>query len=83
MTNYSVKEESSRFWIDPTTHQLRLRVSSISLDFAFDFKLWSAPEWLKDEGTGSISVFDSDISLGVQLDRNTTDGTLMIDYSDV
>ena len=70
MTNYSVKEENSRLWIDAESRQLRLRVSSISLDFAFDFKLWSDPEWIKDNGTGSISVFDCDISLGVKLGRN-------------
>ena len=78
MTNYSVKEEQSRLWIDADSRQLRLRVSSISLDFAFDFKLWSDPEWIKDKGTGTISVFDCDISLGVKLNRNEEDGTLEV-----
>ena len=83
MTNYSVKEESSRLWIDAETRQLRLRVSSISLDFAFDFELWSEPEWLKDRGTGSLSVFDCDISLGVKLGREAEAGTLELDFTDV
>ena len=83
MTNYSVKEESSRLWIDAETRQLRLRVSSISLDFAFDFELWSEPEWLKDRGTGSLSVFDCDISLGVMLGREAESGTLELDFTDV
>ena len=54
IANYNVRETSSRLWLDPEANQLRLRVSGISLEFAFDFKVWSDPEWIRDYGTGTV-----------------------------
>ena len=57
-----------------------MRVSGISLEFAFDFKVWSDPAWIRDYGTGTVQVFDSDISFSIDLTNK--DGKLSVGYSD-
>ena len=54
-------------WIDPMSEKLNLRISGITLLFNFDFRVWSEPAWIHDEGKGSINVFDSDLSLSLNL----------------
>ena len=81
--NYMIKEESSHLFIDPKTEKLNLRVSGVSLDFLFDFELSSEPRWLEDSGTGTISVYDTNIDLELDLMACAEEGTLKIDYSDV
>ena len=81
--NYMIKEESSHLFIDPQTEKLNLRVSGVSLDFLFDFELSSEPRWLEDSGTGTISVYDTNIDLELDLMACAEEGTLKIDYSDV
>lgn len=49
--------------------------------FDFDFKIWSEPEWLHDAGTGSISVFNADISLSLSLTKGEV-GQLEVSYWD-
>ena len=67
VVSYSVREENSQLWIDEETNSLKLRVSGISLTFGFDFKVWSDPEWLHDEGTGVVTVYDCDMSMMLEL----------------
>ena len=82
MSNYSVREESSRLWIDKETRALKLRASGISLEFTFDFKVWSEPTWLHDQGKGSMSVYDCDIELELALSADPVTKALIVDYSD-
>ena len=49
----------------------------------FDFELSSEPRWLEDSGTGTISVYDTNIDLELDLMACAEEGTLKIDYSDV
>lgn len=81
MSNYAIKEGSSRIFIDPRDDALHLRVSGVSMAFDFDFKIWSDPEWLHDAGTGSISVFNADISLSLSLTKGSV-GQLEVSYWD-
>ena len=67
--------------INAPAKALTLRLTGITLEFDFDFNVWSEPEWLKDAGTGSISVSGGDISIDLQ--PRSVNGTLRVDYSDV
>ena len=48
ISSYSAEEAMSRLKINPSEKSLNLRLSGISLEFTFDFKVWSTPEWIKD-----------------------------------
>jgi len=78
MVSYSIQEESSRLSIDHVNDSLSLRLSNINLQFEFDFRVWSEPEWLHDVGTGTISVTNSDINFDLGL-RRGDDGHLKVE----
>jgi len=47
---------------------LKLRVSGIKMNFAFDYKIWSEPgDWIKDEGVGDVNLHNTDIDLELSL----------------
>ena len=79
--NYFVKESQSRIDIDEQNEALKLRLSGITLEFGFAFRLWSDPEWLHDQGTGVIEVSGCDLSLNLNLE--SVEGELEVSYSDV
>ena len=49
--------------INAEKNALKLRISGISLNFKFDYKVWSDPDWIADEGEGDLKVFNSDLDL--------------------
>ena len=62
---YQMDKEDSKVQINSEKKSLYMRASGINVNFAFDYKVWSEPEfeWTKDEGTGKVSVANSDIDL--------------------
>ena len=80
ISNYFVKEELSMLLINAPAKALTLMLTGISLQFEFDFKVSSDPEWLVDSGQGSISVAGCDMNLALELKNDN--GNLKVDYSD-
>lgn len=58
-----------------------MHTSGINLDFAFDYKVWSEPEWIDDEGKGSFEI--KDCALDVALSLTSVNGILQVDFSKV
>jgi len=81
MLQYSVDKTKSKMEINSANNALKLRVSKINMKFAFDYKVWSDPEWVKEDGKGIISIADSDIDL--QLMLTSKNGVLRVDFSEV
>ena len=50
MLSYSIDKDQSSITIDADKNALKMHTSGINLDFAFDYKVWSDPEWIEDEG---------------------------------
>mmetsp|Transcript_24495 Transcript_24495/g.30534 ORF Transcript_24495/g.30534 Transcript_24495/m.30534 type:complete len:282 (+) Transcript_24495:270-1115(+) len=81
VASYGVKEESSRLSIDHSTDSLSLRLSGITFQFEFDFRLWSEPTWLHDAGSGVLSVINTDVNLSLVL-RKDAHGRLKVEAID-
>lgn len=61
--SYDFDKENSKMEINAEKNALKLRISGISLNFKFDYKVWSDPDWIADEGEGDLKVFNSDLDL--------------------
>ena len=72
--SYGVREESSHLYIDQRSNSLNLRLEGVTLQFEFDFKLWSEPKWLHDVGRGTVSVVNTDVDLELALHKSDSDG---------
>lgn len=81
LTNFEMNTAQSSLHIDDEMQALVLYVKGINLQLDYGFKIWSEPEWVSDEGTGSISVTDTSIKMTLKpLER---DGVLQVAFSDV
>ena len=58
-----------------------MSVQSINLEFGLDFDIYSIPVWIKDEGTGTITVMDANVVIYLRPYNN--EGILEIDFSNV
>ena len=62
--SYSIDKSRSKLQIHSEKDALKLSVSGINMNFAFDYKVWSEPDgWFKDQGSGDIMMMNSDMSL--------------------
>lgn len=71
---YSVDKDRSSIQIDAEKNALKMHTSGINLDFAFDYKVWSEPEWIDDEGKGSFKI--KDCALDIVLSLTSVNGIL-------
>ena len=51
-----------------------------SLNFEMDFKLYSDPDWFRDQGTGQISINDFNVS--INLTPVNVNGKIQFEFSD-
>ena len=65
MLKYNVDKSRSKLEINSSENALKLRVTGIEMDFAFDYNVWSDPEWIKEDGKGSLKIADTDIVLNI------------------
>lgn len=60
---------------------LSLIVKGVNMEFNYGFKIWSEPEWIQDDGTGTIKVKNADLQLN--LTPTQKDGKLQVTFSGV
>lgn len=73
--SYSIDKSKSNLQIHPQKDALKLSVSGINMNFAFDYKVWSEPDgWIKDQGAGDVKMHNADI--GLELSLTSKNGAL-------
>jgi len=81
MLSYSVDKSRSKMEINSANNALKLRVSGVNMHFVLDYKVWSEPELIEEEGKGTFSISESDLDL--QLMLTSKNGVLKVDFSEV
>jgi phosphate-selective porin len=54
-------------------------LKGVDMDFQLDYQLYSRPEWLKDKGTGRVTI--RGLTITMKMTPYTKDGKLQVNFT--